>query len=408
MATKTAAKLKLHTFTWEGVDRSGKALKGEMEGTGVAQVNSMLRRQGINPKKVKKKSKALSFGKPKVKPKDIAIFSRQLATMLSAGLPVVQSFDIVAKGSDNSSMRDLIMKIKHDVESGTNLTEALSKHPLYFDSLYCSLVGAGEQAGILDTLLEKIATYKEKIENIKSKIKSALTYPTAIVIVAFIITAILLIFVIPQFESLFKDFGADLPALTSMVIKMSKFFTDWWWAIFGGIIGTVIGFGYAYKRSIKMQHMMDRVLLKAPIIGEIIRKATIARFARTLSTMFAAGVPLVDALDSVAGAAGNSVYEQGTKEIQADVTTGTQLQVAMERVNLFPNMVVQMVAIGEESGELDSMLSKIADIFESEVDDAVDSLSSLLEPIIMAFLGVVVGGMVVAMYLPIFKLASVM
>jgi len=408
MATKTAAKLKLHTFTWEGVDRSGKTLKGEMEGTGVAHINSMLRRQGINPKKVKKKSKALAFGKPKVKPKDIAIFSRQLATMLNAGLPVVQSFDIVAKGSENATMRDLIMKIKHDVESGTNLTEALSKHPLYFDALYCSLVGAGEQAGILDTLLEKIATYKEKIENIKSKIKSALTYPTAIVVVAFIITAILLIFVIPQFESLFKDFGADLPALTAIVIKMSKFFTDWWWAIFGGIIGSVIGFGYSYKRSIKMQHLMDRLLLKAPIIGEIMRKATIARFARTLSTMFAAGVPLVDALDSVAGAAGNSVYEQGTKEIQADVTTGTQLQVAMERVNLFPNMVVQMVAIGEESGELDSMLSKIADIYEAEVDDAVESLSSLLEPIIMAFLGIVVGGMVVAMYLPIFKLASVM
>lgn len=405
---KAKAKLKLNTFTWEGVDRNGKAIKGEMEGTGVAQINSVLRRQGIKPKKVKKKSRALSFFKPKITPKDISLFTRQLATMLNAGLPVVQSFDIVAKGSDNVSMRDLIMKVKNDVESGTNLTEALSKHPLYFDSLYCSLVGAGEQAGILDTLLEKIATYKEKIEKIKSKIKSALTYPTAIVVVAFIITAILLIFVIPQFESLFKDFGADLPALTAIVIRMSRSFTEWWWAIFGTIFGTVVGFSYSYKRSIKMQHIMDRVVLKAPVVGEIIRKATIARFARTLSTMFAAGVPLVDALKSVAGAAGNAVYEKGTIEIMNDVSTGTQLQLAMERVNLFPNMVVQMVAIGEESGELDSMLGKIADIYEAEVDDAVDALSSLLEPIIMSFLGIVVGGMVVAMYLPIFKLASVM
>ncbi|MFV1996501.1 MAG: type II secretion system F family protein [Acidiferrobacterales bacterium] len=404
MATKAA---KLSTFIWEGVDRSNKTIRGEMEGTSVSHVNSMLRRQGVFPKKVKRRPKALSFGKPKIKPKDIAVFTRQMATMLTAGLPVVQSFDIVAKGSENASMRDLIMKVKNDVESGTNLTEALGKHPLYFDSLYCSLVGAGEQAGILDTLLEKIATYKEKIENIKSKIKSAMAYPTAIVIVAFVITAILLIFVIPQFESLFADFGADLPALTKMVISMSKVFTEWWWAIFGSIIGAVMGFGYAYKRSIKMQHAMDRALLKAPVVGEIIRKATIARFARTLATMFAAGVPLVDALDSVAGAAGNAVYEKGTREIQAEVSTGTQLQIAMERVNLFPNMVVQMVAIGEEAGELDAMLSKVADIYEGEVDDAVDALSSLMEPIIMAFLGIVVGGMVVAMYLPIFKLASV-
>lgn len=405
MATKAA---KLTTFIWEGVDRGGKSVKGEMEGTGTAQVNSQLRRKGINPKKVKKKPRAFSLGKPKIKPKDIAIFTRQMATMLTAGLPVVQSFDIVAKGSENATMKELILKVKTDVESGTNLTEALSKHPLYFDSLYCSLVGAGEQAGILDTLLEKIATYKEKIESIKGKIKSALTYPTAIVVVAFIITAILLIFVIPQFESLFQDFGADLPALTKMVIEMSKVFTEWWWLIFGSIIGTVVGFGYAYKRSIKMQHAMDRALLKAPVVGDIIRKATMARFARTLATMFAAGVPLVDALDSVAGAAGNAVYEQGTREIQAEVSTGTQLQAAMESTQLFPNMVVQMVAIGEESGELDTMLGKIADIFEEEVDAAVDALSSLLEPIIMAFLGIVVGGMVVAMYLPIFKLASVM
>ncbi|MEE8388443.1 MAG: type II secretion system F family protein [Acidiferrobacterales bacterium] len=405
MATKTAAKL--NTFIWEGTDRAGKAIKGEMQGTGVAQINSLLRRQGVKPKKVRKKPRAFSFGKPKILPKDISIFTRQMATMLTAGLPVVQSFDIVAKGTDNTSMRDLIVKVKSDVESGTNLTEALSKHPLYFDRLYCSLVGAGEQAGILDTLLDKIATYKEKIENIKSKIKSALTYPIAIVAIAFGISAMLLIFVIPQFESLFADFGAELPGLTKGVIAMSKFFTEWWWAIFGGIFGSITGFSYAYKRSTKMQHMMDRALLKAPIVGEIIRKATIARFARTLATMFAAGVPLVDALQSVAGAAGNAVYEQGTIEIMNEVSTGTQLQVAMDRVNLFPNMVVQMVAIGEESGELDSMLSKIADIYEAEVDDAVASLSSLLEPVIMVFLGIIVGGMVVAMYLPIFKLASV-
>jgi type IV pilus assembly protein PilC len=327
--------------------------------------------------------------------------------MLAAGLPVVQAFDIVGKSNENPSMRNLVGKIKSDVESGTNLTEALSKHPLYFDALYCNLVGAGEQAGILETLLDKIATYKEKIEDIKGKIKSALFYPTAVVVVAFIITAILLIFVIPQFESLFKDFGADLPALTVMVINASKVFTEWWYLIFGVLIGTVTGFSYSYKRSTKMQHAMDRALLKAPVIGDIVRKATMARFARTLATMFAAGVPLVEALDSVAGASGNSVYEQGTMEIKAEVSQGTQLTLAMERTNLFPNMVVQMVGIGEEAGELDAMLTKIADIYEAEVDDAVAGLSSLLEPIIMAFLGIVVGGMVVAMYLPIFKLAAV-
>jgi type IV pilus assembly protein PilC len=404
---QAAAKQKLTPFVWEGTDKSGKAVKGEMEGNGAAYVKSMLRRQGINPKKVKKKPKTAGLRGKKIKPKDIAVFTRQLATMLAAGLPVVQAFDIVGKSNENPSMRNLVGKIKSDVESGTNLTEALSKHPLYFDALYCNLVGAGEQAGILETLLDKIATYKEKIEDIKGKIKSALFYPTAVVVVAFIITAILLIFVIPQFESLFKDFGADLPALTVMVINASKVFTEWWYLIFGVLIGTVTGFSYSYKRSTKMQHAMDRALLKAPVIGDIVRKATMARFARTLATMFAAGVPLVEALDSVAGASGNSVYEQGTMEIKAEVSQGTQLTLAMERTNLFPNMVVQMVGIGEEAGELDAMLTKIADIYEAEVDDAVAGLSSLLEPIIMAFLGIVVGGMVVAMYLPIFKLAAV-
>jgi len=406
MATAQKA-AKLITFTWEGVNRQGKQVKGEADGTSDAQIKNQLRKQGINPKKVRKKPKPLLNLKQKITPKDIATFTRQLATMMQAGLPVVQAFDLVGRSADNPTLRDLIMTIKNDIEGGTNLTEALSKHPLYFDDLYCNLVGAGETAGILDSLLDKIATYKEKIESIKSKIKSALTYPIAVVVVAFIITAILMIFVIPQFESLFKDFGADLPALTVMVINMSRSFTANWPIIFGGIFGTIFGISYFYKRSKKMQHMVDRAQLKAPIIGEIITKATIARFCRTLSTMFAAGVPLVDALDSVAGATGNIVYYDATMDIKAEVSGGNRLQAAMESTDVFPNMVNQMVGIGEESGELDAMLAKVADIYEEEVDNAVEGLSSLLEPIIMAFLGIVVGGMVVAMYLPIFKLASV-
>ena len=372
----------------------------------VAFVNAMLRRQGISPVRVKKRATALFSTKKKITPKDVSIFTRQLATMMAAGIPVAQAFDIVAKGHENPSMRALVTAIKQDIESGTSMTEAMSKHPLYCDELYCNLVQAGEAAGILDTILDKLAIYKEKIEALKSKIKSALFYPTAVIVVAFLITSILMIFVIPQFESLFKGFGADLPAFTKVVIDISDVFTEWWWAIFGGIIGTVSFFSYSYKRSMKMQHTMDRLLLRAPIIGEIIRKATIARFTRTLATMFAAGVPLVEALDSVAGASGNRVYFEATMDIKADVTTGTQLQAAMAATELFPNMVVQMIAIGEESGELDTMLNKVADIYEGEVDDAVNGLSSLLEPIIMAFLGIVIGGLVVAMYLPIFKLAA--
>jgi len=406
-AEKAAKAPKVITYTFEGTNKQGKQVKGEMDGASEAQVKSQLRRQGINPKKVRKKPKPLLQMKQKITAKDVAVFTRQLATMMQAGLPVVQAFDLVGKSHDNPSMRDLIMTIKNDIESGTNLTEALSKHPLYFDSLYCNLVGAGETAGILDGLLDKIATYKEKIESIKAKIKSALSYPTAVVVVAFIITAILLIFVIPQFEVLFRDFGAELPALTQMIINLSRTFIANWYFIFGGIFGTVFFIGYSYKRSIAMQHFVDRAQLKAPIIGEIIKKATIARFCRTLSTMFAAGVPLVDALDSVAGAAGNIVYYDATLSIKAEVSGGNRLQASMEATNVFPNMVVQMVGIGEESGELDAMLAKVADIFEEEVDTAVEGLSSLLEPIIMAFLGIVVGGMVVAMYLPIFKLASV-
>jgi type IV pilus assembly protein PilC len=327
--------------------------------------------------------------------------------MLQSGIPVAQAFDIVGKGHENPSMQELIMAVKQDVESGTSLTSSLGKHPLYFDALYCNLVGAGEAAGILDSILDKVATYKEKIEAIKGKIKSALFYPMAVLVVAFIITAVLLIFVIPQFESLFAGFGADLPALTKWVISLSRTFTSYWYLIFGVLIGGITFLSYSYKRSLSMQHSMDRLLLKAPVIGDIVKKATIARYSRTLATMFAAGVPLVEALDSVAGATGNRVYFEGTMKIKADVSTGMQLQAAMNTTALFPNMVVQMVAIGEESGELDKMLTKVADFYEQEVDDAVAGLSSLLEPIIMAFLGIVIGGLVVAMYLPIFKLAAV-
>jgi type IV pilus assembly protein PilC len=406
MAQAAVKKPKLDTFTWEGVDRKGKRLKGEMDAASVAFVNAMLRRQGINPVKVSKRSTPFFAIKKRITAKDVSVFTRQLSTMIAAGIPVAQAFDIVGKGHENASMRELINTIRQDIESGTNMTEALGKYPLYFDSLYCNLVNAGEQAGILDTILDKLATYKEKIESIKGKIKSALFYPTAVIVVAFIITAILMIFVIPQFESLFQGFGADLPAFTKLVMNISRTFRDYWYIIFGSIIGTVALFTYSYRRSTKMQHTLDRLLLRAPIVGEIIKKATIARFSRTLATMFAAGVPLVEALDSVAGASGNRVYYEGTMAIKADVTTGLQLQSSMASTNLFPNMVVQMVAIGEESGELDSMLSKVADIYEQEVDDAVAGLSSLLEPIIMAFLGIVVGGLVIAMYLPIFKIAA--
>ncbi|OGI48853.1 MAG: type II secretion system protein F [Candidatus Muproteobacteria bacterium RBG_16_65_34] len=407
MAQAAAKKPGQDAYTWEGVDKQGKKVKGEMQGASVAIVNATLRRQGINPLKVQKTRKPFFNMKKKITAKDVAVFTRLLSTMLLAGIPVVQALDIVGKGHENPSMQELLLTIKQDIESGTNLTQALSKYPLYFDSLYCNLVQAGEQAGILDNILDKIAIYKEKTEGIKGKIKAALFYPAAVVVVAFIVTAVLLYFVIPQFESMFKSFGGELPALTQMVINMSKTFQQWWWAIIGGIVGTVVGIGHAYKRSPKMQHGLDRALLKAPIFGVLVKKATIARFARTLSTMFAAGVPLVEALDSVAGASGNRVYYEGVMEVKNDVSTGTQLQTAMNSTGLFPNMVIQMVAIGEESGELDKMLSKAADFYEQEVDDAVAGLSSLMEPIIMAFLGVIVGGLVIAMYLPVFKMGGV-
>lgn len=393
------------TFAWEGTDKKGKRIKGEMKASGEAFVNATLRRQGVNVTKVKKQS---GFGTKsgKVTEKDVTLFTRQLATMMKAGVPLLQSFDIVGKGHSNPAVTKLLNDIKSDVETGSSLSAAFRKYPLHFDALFCNLVGAGEQAGILDSLLDRLATYKEKILAIKGKIKSALFYPVSIIIVAFVITAVIMIFVIPAFKDLFSSFGANLPAPTLVVMAISDFFVEYWWAIFGSIGGAMWFFFYTWKRSEKMQATMDRILLKLPLFGDLIRKATIARFARTLSTMFAAGVPLVEALDSVAGASGNRVYYDATKKIQSEISTGTSLTVAMQNSEVFPNMVLQMVAIGEESGALDSMLSKVADFYEAEVDDAVDALSSLMEPIIMVVLGTLIGGLVVAMYLPIFKMGA--
>ncbi|MGZ8269914.1 MAG: type II secretion system F family protein [Methylophilus sp.] len=402
MAAKT---VKQFTYQWEGKDRKGKVIKGEMRAAGEAVVNATLRRQGINITKVKKQSSFASKGK--ITDKDITLFTRQLATMMKSGVPLLQTFDIVGKGHHNPAVAKLLADIKSDVETGSSLSASFRKYPLYFDNLFCNLVGAGEQAGILDTLLDRLATYKEKILAIKSKIKSALVYPASIIVVAFIITTIIMIFVIPAFKDLFSGFGADLPTPTLIVIAMSDFFVAYWWAIFGTIFGGTWFFFYTWKRSENMQNTMDRLILKAPVFGELIRKATIARFARTLSTMFAAGVPLVEALDSVAGASGNKVYYDATKKIQSEISTGTSLTTAMQNVEVFPNMVLQMTAIGEESGSLDSMLSKVADFYEGEVDDAVAAISSLMEPVIMVVLGTLIGGLVVAMYLPIFKMGQV-
>ncbi|MFV1973654.1 MAG: type II secretion system F family protein [Thiohalobacterales bacterium] len=394
-------------FIWTGTDKRGVRVKGQTRGTNPSLIRADLRKQGIVPLKVKKQSSLFSKGvKKKIIPKDIAIFFRQLATMMAAGVPLVQSFDIIGRGHENAGMRKLIMDIKYEVESGTSLSETLNKHPLYFDELVVSLVGAGEQAGVLETLLDKIATYKEKTEYLKSKIKKALFYPTAVVIVAFIVTAILLIFVVPQFEQLFSSFGADLPAFTRVVVNMSEFMQDFWWVVIGISIGGAVGLMQAKRRSRKFGRALDRAILKLPIIGPIMHKAAVARYARTLGTMFAAGVPLVEALESVAGATGNVVYSDAVLMIRDSVATGQQLQFAMSQTGLFPNMVEQMVAIGEESGALDTMLNKVADFYEQEVDDAVDALSSLLEPLIMSILGVLIGGLVVAMYLPIFKMGA--
>ncbi len=401
--------LKQVMFTWEGTDKSGKRVKGEMSGTSDALVKAALRRQGVNPLKVKKKPKSLlgGGGGKRITTKDIAIFSRQMATMMSSGVPLVQSFEIVGRGHENPSMQELILTIKGDVEAGNSLADALAKHPFHFDELYVNLVRAGEAAGILEDLLKKIATYKEKTEAIKAKIKKALTYPIAIMVVAFIVTAILMIFVIPQFAEMFQSFGGDLPALTQMIVELSDIFVEWWWAIFGAVGGAVYAFLELKKRSKKFNHIMDRVMLQAPVFGDIVRKATMARFARTLGTMFAAGVPLVEAMDSVAGAAGNIVYQEATLVMRDKIATGTQLQVGMRESELFPNMMIQMVAIGEEAGSLDSMLNKVADFYEEEVDNAVDNMSSLMEPLIMVVLGGIIGTLVIAMYLPIFKMGQV-
>ncbi len=408
MATATTAragvKTKEPTFRWEGKDRQGRLVKGELRAAGEAVVTSTLRRQGILATKVRKQR--FRSGR-KITEKDIALFTRQLATMMRAGVPLLQAFEITGKGHGNPAVTKLLNDIRSDVETGSSLNNAFRKYPLYFDALFCNLIAAGEQAGILETLLDRLAIYKEKTLAIKSKIKGALFYPTAVLVVTALITTIIMIFVIPAFKEVFANFGADLPAPTVIVIAMSDFFVKYWYVIFGGLFGAGYFFLQSWRRSAKMQVTMDRILLRAPVFGEIVRKGTIARWTRTLSTMFAAGVPLVEALDSVGGASGNAVYIEATRRIQSQVATGVSLTNAMTESGVFPTMVTQMVAIGEESGALDSMLGKVAEFYEAEVDDAVASLSSLLEPIIIVVLGTVIGGIVIAMYLPIFKLGSV-
>ena len=401
--SRAGAQVKEQVYAWEGKDKTGKTVRGELRAGGEAIVNVTLRRQGIMVTKVKKK--VYRSGK-KITDKDLTMFTRQLATMMKAGVPLLQSFDIVGKGHANPSMAKLILDLRADVETGTSLNNAFRKYPVYFDPLFCNLVGAGEQAGILEDLLTRLAIYKEKTLALKSKIKSALTYPIAILAIAFVVTAVIMIWVVPAFKQVFQSFGADLPAPTLMVMAISEFFVNWWYLIFGGIFGAIYFFFQAWRRSLKMQQAMDRVLLRLPIFGPVIRKATIARWTRTLSTMFAAGVPLVEALDSVGGASGNAVYLDATRKIQTEVSTGTSLTMAMQNADVFPSLVTQMVQIGEESGALDAMLGKVADFFEDEVDEAVAALSSLMEPLIMVILGVLIGGLVVAMYLPIFKLGA--
>ncbi len=395
-------------FIWEGTDKNGNKLtKREISAKSEMVAKTELKRQGFRVTKIKKKPKPLFSAKTKpITPGDIAIFSRQLATMLEAGVPLVQSFDIIGKGHENPSMTTMLLSVKADIEGGDTLAEALNKKPLYFDELFCNLVEAGEQAGVLETLLDKIATYKEKTESMKKKIKKALTYPVAVLVVAFAVTVLLLIFVVPVFEDLFKSFGADLPSFTRMVIDMSEWMQEWWWIVIGIIVGSVYAFGYFKKRSREFNHYIDKTLLKVPVVGLILKKSAIARFSRTLSTMSAAGVPLVDALESVAGACGNIIFSEAVLRMRDEVATGQRLQFAMQQTSLFPHMVQQMVAIGEESGSMDAMLAKVADFFEEEVDNLVDNLSSLMEPIIMVVLGILVGGLIVAMYLPIFKMGA--
>ncbi|WP_332671528.1 type II secretion system F family protein [Aromatoleum sp.] len=403
-AGRTATGPKETLYSWEGKDKNGRTVRGEMRASGEALVQATLRRQGVRVSKVKKQKMTRGH---KITDKDIALFTRQLATMMKSGVPLLQAFDIGIKGAGNPSLARLLNDVRNDVETGSNLSQAFSRHPVYFDKLFCNLVAAGEQAGILDGLLDRIATYKEKVLAIKSKIKSAMFYPIAVIVVAAIVVTVIMLFVVPEFKNVFTSFGADLPAPTLMVIAISDAFVAYWYIIFGILAAIVVSISAMYKRSPAMQIAVDRMVLQLPVVGDIIRKATIARWTRTLSTMFAAGVPLVEALESVGGASGNYVYLTATRQIQTEVSTGTSLTVSMQNSSVFPSMVVQMVSIGEESGQLDSMLSKVADFFEQEVDDAVAGLSTLLEPLIMVFLGTVIGGLVVAMYLPIFKLGQV-
>ena len=404
MASAASKGIKEFLFEWEGKDRNGKIVRGETRAGGENQIQAMLRRQGVTPSKIKKRR---TRGGKKIKPKDIALFTRQLATMMKAGVPLLQSFDIVGRGNTNPNVTKLLNDIRSDVETGTSLSAAFRKFPLYFNSLYCNLVEAGEAAGILESLLDRLATYMEKTEAIKSKIKSALMYPTSVMIVAFVVVTVIMIFVIPAFKEVFTSFGADLPAPTLLVMGISEYFVQYWWLIFGVLGGGIYFFMQAWKRNERVQQFMDRTILKLPIFGVLIEKSCVARWTRTLSTMFAAGVPLVEALDSVGGASGNYLYKNATDRIQSEVSTGTSLTVAMANANIFPSMVLQMCAIGEESGAIDHMLGKAADFYESEVDEMVAGLSSLMEPIIIVFLGTLIGGIVVSMYLPIFKLGQV-
>ena len=403
-----ASAIRTDIFTWSGTDKSGRPGKGEITAISQAMARAQLRQQGIKPNNVRKKPKPLFGGKGKaIKPADIAIFTRQLATMLKAGVPLVQSFDIVEEGLEKPRMKELIVSIKNDVASGSGLAPSLAKYPRYFDDLFCSLVGSGEDSGTLEVMLDRVATYKEKSEQLKAKIKKAMTYPTAVVCIALVVTAILLIKVVPVFANTFKNFGSELPAFTQFVMDISDFVIAWWFVMFGCIVGTIFAFREMKLRSVPFSEFLDRAALKTPVVGGIIHDAVIARFSRTLATTFAAGVPLVEALNSTAGAAGNSVYAKAIRRIRDDVTTGNTLYSAIKSTGLFPNLLLQMVSIGEESGALDDMLDKVATHYEEAVDNAVDSLSSLMEPLIMSVLGVLVGGLMIAMYLPIFMLGSV-
>ncbi|HET8802355.1 MAG TPA: type II secretion system F family protein [Marinobacter sp.] len=398
---------KLESYIWEGKDRKGNKSKGELTGSNLALVKAQLRKQGIIPDKVKKKPKPLFGGSKKITPFDIAMLTRQLATMMKAGVPLVQSFDIVADGLENKGLQELVMSIRNDISSGTSFAGALRRHPKHFDNLYCNLVDSGEKAGALEQMLDRIATYLEKTELLKKKVKKAMTYPIAVVVVAIIVTAILLVKVVPQFESLFQGFGAELPVFTQMVVHLSEWMQKWWFVVLLGIVGTIFLFKEAVRRSQKFSDLVDKYVLKLPVIGEILDKSAVAKFGRVLSTTFAAGVPLVDALDSVAGATGNAVYRDAIDRIKNDVSSGTQLQASMRQQNVFPVMAVQLTAIGEESGNLDEMLAKVAEHYEAVVDDMVDNLTALMEPMIMAVLGVLVGGLIIAMYLPIFQMGQV-